>query len=104
MRIFLSIVERCLDTHHFMGYVPKFPGAHSQGTTLDELNRNLEEVIEMLLEDAGPRFESDVPGIFRSMAQPAFVFDGRNILDHRKLFEIGFNVYPLGKPCMTHFE
>jgi UDPglucose 6-dehydrogenase len=37
------------------------------------------------------------------MRKPAFVFDGRNILDHRKLFEIGFNVFPLGKPSLTHF-
>ncbi len=46
----------------------------------------------------------DYERIYRSMAQPAFVFDGRNILDHRRLFEIGFNVYPLGKPCLTHFK
>lgn len=46
----------------------------------------------------------DYERIYRSMTQPAFIFDGRNILDHRKLFEIGFNVYPLGKPCLTHFE
>jgi UDPglucose 6-dehydrogenase len=41
--------------------------------------------------------------IYRSMEKPAFVFDGRNILDHRKLFEIGFNVYPVGKPALRHF-
>ena len=45
----------------------------------------------------------DFPRIFDSMAQPAFVFDGRNILDHRRLFDIGFNVYPVGKPPLTHF-
>ena len=45
----------------------------------------------------------DFEKIFASMRKPAFVFDGRNILDHRKLFEIGFNVFPLGKPSLTHF-
>ena len=40
--------------------------------------------------------------IFKSMAQPAFVFDGRNHLDHNKLFEIGFNVFPLGKSPLSH--
>ncbi len=45
----------------------------------------------------------DYEKIFASMRKPAFVFDGRNILDHRKLFEIGFNVFPLGKPSLTHF-
>ena len=46
----------------------------------------------------------DFEKIFASMRKPAFVFDGRNILDHRKLFEIGFNVFPLGKPSLTHFK
>jgi UDPglucose 6-dehydrogenase len=41
--------------------------------------------------------------IYASMEKPAFLFDGRNILDHAKLFEIGFNVYPLGKPAQKHF-
>ena len=46
----------------------------------------------------------DFKKIFASMRKPAFVFDGRNILDHQKLFEIGFNVFPLGKPSLTHFK
>jgi UDPglucose 6-dehydrogenase len=41
--------------------------------------------------------------ICESMAKPAFIFDGRNILDHRRCFDIGFNVYPVGKPPLTHF-
>jgi UDPglucose 6-dehydrogenase len=41
--------------------------------------------------------------IYRSMMKPAFMFDGRNVLDHRRLFEIGFNVFPIGKPPLTHF-
>ena len=36
--------------------------------------------------------------IYESMTKPAFLFDGRNILDHDKLREIGFVVYALGKP------
>jgi len=46
----------------------------------------------------------DFEKINRSMIKPAFIFDGRNILDHNKLFEMGFNVYPIGKPALTHFE
>jgi UDPglucose 6-dehydrogenase len=46
----------------------------------------------------------DFNKIHRSMIKPAFVFDGRNILDHQALFEIGFNVFPLGKPALTHFQ
>ena len=45
----------------------------------------------------------DYEKIYRSMSKPTFIFDGRNILDHRKLFEIGFNVFPIGKPPLTHY-
>ncbi len=45
----------------------------------------------------------DFEKIYRSMLKPAFIFDGRNIIDHQKVFEIGFNVYPVGKPSLTHF-
>ena len=47
--------------------------------------------------------ELDYRRIFDAMQKPAFIFDGRNQLDHRKLFEMGFNVYPLGKSPLTHF-
>jgi UDPglucose 6-dehydrogenase len=43
----------------------------------------------------------DYERIYRSMVKPAFVFDGRNLLNPRKLHEIGFNVYPIGKPPLT---
>ncbi|MEH1997255.1 MAG: type II toxin-antitoxin system HicB family antitoxin [Nostoc sp.] len=52
MKTFTAIVERDPDTKFYVGYVPGFPGAHSQDETLDELQENLREVIEMLLEDA----------------------------------------------------
>jgi len=45
----------------------------------------------------------DFEKIFAGMHKPAFIFDGRNILDHNRLFQIGFNVFPLGKPSLTHF-
>jgi UDPglucose 6-dehydrogenase len=46
--------------------------------------------------------ELDYERIFKSMVQPAFVFDGRNILDHRRLFQMGFNVFALGKAPLKH--
>ncbi len=52
MRTFTAVVERDSDTGLYVGHVPGFPGAHSQGATKDELRQNLHEVIEMLLEDA----------------------------------------------------
>ncbi len=45
----------------------------------------------------------DYERILRSMVQPAFIFDGRNILDHRRLFDMGFNVFAIGKAPLKHF-
>jgi UDPglucose 6-dehydrogenase len=45
--------------------------------------------------------ELDYERIYHSMAKPAFLFDGRNLLNHKKLFELGFNVYSIGKPPLT---
>ncbi|HFD38499.1 MAG TPA: UDP-glucose 6-dehydrogenase [Anaerolineae bacterium] len=47
--------------------------------------------------------ELDYEAIYERMVKPAFVFDGRNILDRHKLYDIGFNVYAVGKPPLTHF-
>lgn len=44
------LVEQCPRTGLYVGYVPGFPGLHSQGATLDELEANLREVIAMLAE------------------------------------------------------
>ncbi len=57
-----AVVEKCTETNLFVGYVAGFPGAHSQGETLDELNANLREVIEMLLEDGEPTLETEFVG------------------------------------------
>lgn len=62
MHIYTAVVERCPDTGLFVGYVPGFPGAHAQGSSLDELNTNLREVIEMLLEDGEPKLEAEFIG------------------------------------------
>ncbi len=44
----------------------------------------------------------DYRKVLDRMVKPAFVFDGRNRLDHRKLFDLGFNVYPIGKKPLSH--
>ena len=59
---FTAVVEKCVETGLFVGYVPGFPGAHSQGETLDELNENLKEVIEVLLEDGEQQLETEFVG------------------------------------------
>ena len=55
MKNFMAVIERDPDTGLYVGHVPGFVGAHSQGETLDELNSNLREVISMLLEDGEHR-------------------------------------------------
>jgi predicted RNase H-like HicB family nuclease len=62
MKTFTAVVEKCPDTNLYAGHVPSFPGAHSQGETLDELNRNLQEVIAMLLQDGEPVLEAEFVG------------------------------------------
>ena len=63
MTAFNAVVEKCPNTGLYVGYVPGFPGAHSQAETLDELQKNLREVIEMLLEDGEPKLEAEFVGI-----------------------------------------
>ena len=59
MRSYHFVVERDPETELLVGYVPGWPGAHSQGADIDELQQNLAEVIEMLFEDGEPALESD---------------------------------------------
>lgn len=62
MRSYTAVIERCRDTGLYVAFVPGFPGAHTQAETLDELNQNLKEVVEMLLEEGEPTVESDFIG------------------------------------------
>ena len=62
MRRYTAVVEHCPETQLYVGYIPGFPGAHSQGETLDELVRNLQEVVSMLLEDGEPQLEAEFVG------------------------------------------
>jgi len=49
-KTFTAYVERDEETGLYVGTVPGLPGAHSQGATLDELQKNLAEVIALVLE------------------------------------------------------
>ncbi|HEV8542688.1 MAG TPA: type II toxin-antitoxin system HicB family antitoxin [Verrucomicrobiae bacterium] len=62
MKAFTAVIERCPETGLYVGFVPGFAGAHSQRESLDELQHNLREVIEMLLEDGEPRLETEFVG------------------------------------------
>lgn len=62
MRTYTAIIERDPETGVYVGSVPGFPGAHSQGDSLDELQANLQEVIAMLLEDGEKPLEAEFVG------------------------------------------
>lgn len=61
MRNFTAVIEKDPTTGVFVGYVPGWTGAHSQGDTVEELREHLREVVEMLLEDGEP--ELSVPRV-----------------------------------------
>jgi predicted RNase H-like HicB family nuclease len=62
MKTYTAIVEKDSETGLYVGFIPGFPGAHSQGETLDELQSNLHEVVGMLLEDGEPKLEAEFIG------------------------------------------
>ena len=62
MTALTAIIEKCPDTNLFVGYIPGVPGAHTQAESLDELNSNLNEVIELLIESGDFKIESNFVG------------------------------------------
>jgi predicted RNase H-like HicB family nuclease len=57
MRTFTAYVEFDPDTKLYVGIIPGIPGAHTQGETLDELQVNLKEVLELCLEESDDNLE-----------------------------------------------
>jgi len=57
LRTFTAYVEFDLETKLYIGTIPSLPGAHSQGATLDELQRNLQEVVALCLEERAASHE-----------------------------------------------
>lgn len=62
MRSYTAVVERDPDSRLYVGYIPGWPGAHTQAESLDELHQNLVEVIQLLLQDGEPRLEGEFVG------------------------------------------
>ncbi len=62
MQSYTAVVEKCPETGLFVGFIPGFPGAHTQGQSLDELQANLREVVSMLLENGEPQLEAEFVG------------------------------------------
>ncbi|NCQ83630.1 MAG: addiction module toxin, HicA family [Microcystis aeruginosa W13-18] len=51
-REFYVVIERD-ENGYYVGEVPQLRGCYSQGETIDELMKNIREVIELCLEDVG---------------------------------------------------
>ena len=51
MKTYTAYVELDEETGLYIGIVPGIPGAHTQAATLDELQKNLKEVLELCLEE-----------------------------------------------------
>lgn len=62
MRNYTAIIERCKDTGLLIGYIPGLAGGHSQAETLDELQHNLKEVLQLILSEGEPNLESEFIG------------------------------------------
>jgi len=54
-------IERDAETGLYVAIVPGIPGAHTQAKTLDELQRNLKEVVELCLEEMDPEAKEQIP-------------------------------------------
>ncbi len=74
-RTYQAVIERDSRTGFYVAYVPGFTGAHTQAESLDELNVNLREVIEMLLEDGEPRLTAVQSGICGSTSFASWTSD-----------------------------
>lgn len=62
MKSYTAVIERDAEIGLYVGYVPGFRGAHSQGESMEELQANLTEVVAMLLEDGEPHLEAEFVG------------------------------------------
>ncbi|MBO3460798.1 type II toxin-antitoxin system HicB family antitoxin [Aetokthonos hydrillicola Thurmond2011] len=60
MKTFTAYIEWDSETKLYVGIIPGIPGAHTQGATLDELQANLQEVLELCLEEYKDSIE-DLP-------------------------------------------
>ena len=62
MRTFVAYVEWDPETRLYVGTIPAVAGAHTQAASLDELNSNLKEVLELCLQEAAQEEDaSDLP-------------------------------------------
>jgi len=54
-KVYTAIIEQDTATGLYVAYIPDLPGAHTQGETLKELHKNLQEVVALVLEAERPQ-------------------------------------------------
>ncbi len=54
-------IEKDPETGLYVAIVPGIPGAHTQAKTLDDLHKNLKEVVELCLEEMDPESRKHLP-------------------------------------------
>lgn len=57
----VGYIEKDPETGLYVAIVPGIPGAHTQAKTLDELQKNLKEVVELCLEEMDPETRKHLP-------------------------------------------
>ena len=58
---FTAEITRDKEINQYIGIVPGLPGAHTQAATLDELYKNLQEVVQLCLEEITEEEINDLP-------------------------------------------
>lgn len=61
MHTLTAYIEKDTETGFYVAMVPGIPGAHTQAETLDELQENLKEVLELCLEEMEPENKQYLP-------------------------------------------
>jgi len=61
MRTFTAFIEKDPESGLYVAIVPQLPGAHTQAATLDDLQRNLREVVELCMEEMDEESLEDLP-------------------------------------------
>lgn len=56
---YTAVIEQDTATGYYVAYIPDLPGAHTQAETLEELQQNLKEVVELVLEDYDPKHKPE---------------------------------------------
>jgi UDPglucose 6-dehydrogenase len=102
----IAICERLLEEQ--ADIVITDPQAVPEGELADKYNEDVYEASVdshalVVLTDWEMYKNLDYKRIYEGMKKPAFIFDGRNFLNHKELYDIGFNVYSVGKSPTLHF-